>query len=126
VRINGAPRMQNMPAVGKSKEVPDALFDELGTGDVAKKIYEADGKYVVIQLVEKTQPKMEDFEKEAVADIQELRQYRANEMLEGWLKDRCETLVKAEKIKVNPEYTRETDDKGNLLATQYRPCQSFR
>jgi parvulin-like peptidyl-prolyl isomerase len=126
VRNGPAPRMVVMPGIGKSKAAADALFDELGPSSLAKKVYEADGKFFVIQLVEKTQPKVDDFDKQATANIAELRQMRAAEMLEDWLKSRCEALVKDSKIKVNPDLVRETDDKGNVLPTQYRPCQSFR
>ena len=129
-REGPAPRMHVMPGIGKSKEVADALFDELGVGQLAKKVYVVHEdnalRYVVLQLVEKTQPKVEDFDKEAAADIEELREARAAEAVNGWLKDRCETLAKANKIKVNAELIRETDDKGNVLPTVYRPCQSFR
>ena len=121
-----APRMLTMPGVGKSAQIETALFDELGQGELAKTIYEADGKFVLIQLLDKTQPKITDFDKEADEDTAELQQQRASEALDGWLKDRCETLAKAGKIKIAADLLRETDDKGNVVPTQYKPCMSFR
>ena len=41
------------------------------------------------------------------------------------MKERCEQLSKDGKIKANPGLIRETDDNGNPLPTQYRPCMSF-
>ncbi|HEY1558610.1 MAG TPA: peptidylprolyl isomerase [Kofleriaceae bacterium] len=126
VKLQGpAPRMMTMPGVGKSKDVADALFDELGPNQVGKKVYVIGDKYVLVQLVDKTQPKVTDFDKEAAADISELREARAGEALDTWLKDSCEALAKDGKIKVNPELLRETDDKGNPVQSAYRPCISF-
>jgi hypothetical protein len=125
-----APRMATLPGIGKSRAASDALFDVLGEGETSKKIYQTVDKeggvrYFVIALVEKTQPKVADFEKEADADLDELREQRAAETLDGWLKDKCESLAKDGKIKVNQELLRETDDKGNLIQTQYHPCMTF-
>ena len=121
-----APRLLTMPGIGKSAPIETALFDELGQGELAKTVYEADGKLVLVQLVDKTQPKITDFNKEADEDVLELQQQRASETLEAWLKDRCETLAKAGKIKIAQDLLRETDDKGNLVQSQYKPCITFR
>jgi hypothetical protein len=42
------------------------------------------------------------------------------------MKDRCEQLVKDNRITPNPELLRETDDQGKLLPVSYKPCMSFR
>lgn len=127
IKLQGpAPRMVAVPGIGKSKDIANALFDELGPNDVAKKVFFVGDKYYLVQLVEKALPKLEDFDKEAEADIAELRKARADEALDLWLKDKCEALAKDGKIKVNQELLRETDDKGNLVQTQYRPCSSYR
>jgi hypothetical protein len=93
---------------------------------LAKKVYEGDGGYAVVQLISKSQPKVEDFEKDADRMVEELRAERAQQFVEEWLKDRCEKLAKDQKIRPNPGLIRETDDKGNPIPTQYRPCMSFR
>jgi hypothetical protein len=121
-----APRMWVMPGIGPSKEASNALFDELGPNKLASKVYQAGENYYLIQLVDKTQPKADDFDKEAAEVIAELREARAAQAVESWLRNQCETLAKENKIKVNPDLVRETDDKGNVRPTQYSPCQSFR
>ena len=103
-----------------------ALFDELTPGMLAKKVYEGDGAYAVVQLISRSQPKVEDFDKDADRMVEELRGERAQQFVEEWLKERCEKLAADKKIKPNAGLLRETDDKGNLLPTQYHPCMSFR
>ena len=110
---------------GASKEAQAALFDELTPGMLAKKVYEGDGAFVVVQLISKSDPKAEDFNKDADRMIEELRGERAIAFVEDWLKERCEKLAKDSKIKPNPGLIRESDDKGNPLPVVYRPCMSF-
>jgi parvulin-like peptidyl-prolyl isomerase len=120
-----APRMYVLPGFGRSKEISDALFDELGKNQLGKKVYQVGDDYFVIQLVEKTTPDIKDFDKEAEEATAELRQARATEAVDSWLRTRCDTLVQQNKIKVNPDLLRETDDKGNVVQVRYQPCQSF-
>jgi parvulin-like peptidyl-prolyl isomerase len=124
-REGPAPRMYVMPGIERSKEISNALFDELGKNQLAKKIYQVGENYFVVQLVDKETPDIKDFDKEASEVTAELRQTRAAEALESWLRTRCDTLAKENKIKVNPDLVLETDDKGNVLPTQYHPCKSF-
>ncbi len=130
IKQGPAPRSHVMPGIGKSKEIADALFDTLAVGEVPKTIYEVERQrenvpehvYVVIQLVDKQLAKAEDFDKEAAEDIAELREQRAASVLETWLRDRCETLAKDQRITPNMELLRETNDKGEPIPTQYRLC----
>jgi 23S rRNA maturation mini-RNase III len=126
-RLGPAPRQSKMPGLGtSSKEAADALFDQLSTGDVAKKIYQGDGdSYVLVQLVDRAQPKVEDFDKTADAEIARMQQARGKAVLRDWLKSRCETLTKAGRIRPAADRIRETDDKGNPAPTVYRPCMYF-
>ena len=115
-----------MSGIGASKAGAAALFEELTPGMLAKQIYEGEnGAYVVVQLISRSEPKVEDFDKDVDRMVEELRGERAQAFVEEWLKDRCEKLVKDSKIKPNQGLLRETDDKGNLLPTQYHPCMSF-
>ena len=115
-----------MSGIGASKEAAAALFDELTPGMLAKKVYEGDGSFLVIQLISKSEPDAKEFEKEADRMTEELRAERAQAFVEEWLQERCEKLAKDGKIKPNPGLIRETDDKGNVLpTTEYRPCMSF-
>jgi hypothetical protein len=125
-RFGPAPRSVPMSGVGTSKEAVNALFDELTPGALAKTVYETPSGFAVVQLVSRSQPKVEEFEKEANELTEELRSERARLFVGEWLKERCEKLAKDGKIKPNQGLLRETDDKGNLLPTQYQPCMSFR
>ena len=112
-----------MPGIGASKAAIDALFDELSAGNVAKKIYEGDnGAYVVVQLVNRAQPKVEEFDKTADAEIARMQEARGKAALHGWLRARCEAATKAGRIRPAADRIRETDDKGNPAPTVYRPC----
>ncbi|MEZ4358602.1 MAG: SurA N-terminal domain-containing protein [Kofleriaceae bacterium] len=125
-RIGPTPRSTNLPDLGSSAAAARAVFDELAAGELAKQIFDADGTYVVVQLIERGTPKMEDFDKDAEQRIGNLRELRGQVLVEGWLKAQCLAAAKANRIKPNPSLTRETDDDGKPVATVYRPCMSFR
>jgi hypothetical protein len=125
-RLGPAPRQPKMPGLGSSKEAVDALFEELGTGNLAKKVYEGDnGSYVVLQLINRAQPNVADFDKTADAEIARMQEARGKAAVHAWLKARCEVLTKANKIRPAADKIRETDDKGNPAPTVYQPCMSF-
>ncbi len=125
-RFGPTPREAKLPGVGTSKAAIDALFDELSAGNVAKKIYEGDnGAYVVVQLVNRAQPKVEDFDKTANAEIARMQEARGKSALYGWLRSRCDALTKAGRIRPAADRIRETDDKGNPAPTVYRPCMTL-
>lgn len=124
-RYGPAPRSSSMSGLGTSKEAVAALFDELSPGMLAKKVYEADGGFVLMQLISRSAPKAEDFEKEADRLVEELRTNRGQAFLEEWLKERCEKLAKDGRIKPNDALLREFDDAGKPLPVTYKPCMSF-
>lgn len=124
-RFGPAPRSPSMSGLGNSKGAIAALFDELSPGMIAKRVYEAEGGFIVMQLISRSSPKVEDFEKEADRLVEELRQNRGAMFLEEWLKDRCQKLAKDGKIHPNPALIREFDDAGKPLPISYRPCMSF-
>ena len=124
-RFGPAPRSSSMSGLGTSKEAVAALFDELSPGMLAKKVYEADGGFVLMQLISRSAPKVEDFEKDADRLVQELRANRGQAFLEEWLKERCEKLAKDGRIKPNDALLREFDDAGKPLPVAYKPCMSF-
>jgi hypothetical protein len=120
------PRQANLPGIGTSKAASDALFDELTVGGVARKVYEGDsGTYVVVQLINRAQPKVEDFDKTADAEIARMQEARGKAALNGWLRSRCDALTKAGRIRPAADRIRETDDKGNPAPTVYRPCMTL-
>ena len=120
-----SPRGLKMPGLVNAKAAADALFDELAPGSLAKQVYEVDGSYVVVQLIAKDVRSIDDFDKTAAADIEILRRARADALIDAWLKERCNALAKAGKIKAAPDLVRETDDQGKALPVTYRPCMSF-
>jgi hypothetical protein len=125
-----SPRLARMPGIGGSKAAINALFDELTPGsppgNLAKQVYQGEGgSYVVFQLINRAQPNADEFDKTASTEIARMQEARGRAALRSWLKNRCEALAKAGKIKPHPERIRETDDKGNPAPTVYRPCMLF-
>jgi parvulin-like peptidyl-prolyl isomerase len=124
--VGPVPKATELPGVGTNKAAIESMFDELTPGMLAKQVYESDGSYVVLQLKDKQQPKIDEFEKTADQRIETLRSIRGAMMLQTWLKERCEQYQKDGKIEPMADLIRETDDKGNPLPASYRPCMSFR
>jgi len=125
-RLGPSPRQAKMPGVGAAKTAIDALFDELAPGSLAKKVYEGEGEnYVVLQLINRSEPNASDFDKTADAEIARMQAARGKAAVREWLKGRCETLTKAGKIRPAADRIRETDDKGNPAPTVYHPCMYF-
>ena len=125
-RFGPTPRTQAMEGLGESKAAATALFDQLKPGEKAKQVYEADGNYILLQLVAHDTPDTKAFDKDAGQQIAELRQTRAMAFLEQWMKDKCIALAKDGKILPNLELVTDHDDQGRPLPIAYRPCMSFR
>jgi parvulin-like peptidyl-prolyl isomerase len=124
-RLGPVPRSNRLPDFGENKALVGLLFDKLTSGGLADTIFDAQGSYAIVQLVERAQPDMKEFDKKAVAMMQTIKQRRSGDALMGWLKERCDSLNKAGKIKPAPDLLREVDDKGNPMPTQYKPCMSY-
>ena len=125
-RFGPSPRSSKMPGLGASKEAQQAVYDELQPGMLGKQVYEADGNYIILQLIQREKPDVTEFDKDADARVSQLRERRAGEFLNDWLKERCESLAKDGKIRANPDLLADHDDQGRLIPTQYKPCISFR
>jgi ribosome biogenesis SPOUT family RNA methylase Rps3 len=125
-RYGPSSRGKQMPGLGQSKEAITAVFEELQPNNLAKQIYEADGAYIVVQLIARSQANVADFDKDADRRVAELRATRGQEFLEEWMKNKCETLAKDGKIRPQQELLIEHDDQGKLLPIGYKPCMSFR
>jgi hypothetical protein len=124
--VGPVPHANELPGVGDNKAAIDSLFEELAPGMLGKQVYEADDGYVIVQLKDKQQPKMDEFDKTADQKIETLRAIRGAMLLENWLKTTCEQYEKDGKIEPMADLIRETDDKGKALPVAYRPCMSFR
>ena len=129
-RFGPTPRQNQLPGLGDSKPAAAALFDELSVAStldsLPKHVFEADGSYVVLQLVEHKTADIADFNKAADQRIASLREVRAAVFMEGWLADRCRSLAKANRIHPNQDRLVERDDQGKLVKAAYQPCDSFR
>ncbi len=119
-------RQKDMPGLETVTDASTALFDELQPGMLGKKVYETPEGFVLLQLIDKQAPKVEDFDKIADQEIARLRSIRGRMAVEGWLKTRCEALKKDGKIKPVADLVHETDDAGKPLPQVYQPCMSFR
>ena len=125
-RYSGKERTAQMPGVGQSKEAIADLFENLQPGQLGSRVYETDGGFVILQLVQRPPaPLVTDFDKDADKRVNELRQERADAFLDVWLRDRCQTLAKANKIHPNAELLIERDDADKVLPVRYRPCMTF-
>jgi hypothetical protein len=125
-RLGPAPRQATMPGLGHAKDAIEALFGELAPGALANRVYEGDaGAYILVQLIDHAQPKVDDFDKTADAEIARMRDARGKAAVHDWLKGRCNTLTKAKRIHAAADRVRETDDKGNPAPTVYTPCMYF-
>ncbi|MGE0868140.1 MAG: peptidylprolyl isomerase [Kofleriaceae bacterium] len=123
VRHGPAPRVKQLPGIGSSAEVLAAVFDELAPGDLAKTVFEVQDNYIVLQLISHEQPKLDEFDKVAAERIATLRAIRGQVVVEEWVRERCTTLAKENKIEVvDQERIREVDEKGNPAETIYHPC----
>src|SRR6185436_14191618 len=117
-------RQERLP--GLDADGVKALFDELGQNDLGSRVYEADGNYSLIQVVDKATAKIDDFDKDAARLIDEIRERRGDQLIHDWLKARCEELTTAGKIKPRGDKVAEFDDKGKPAPTVYRPCMTLR
>jgi PPIC-type PPIASE domain len=108
---------------GLSKELTAVVFDELSAGMLAKRVYEVDGNFVLLQIANKAQAKVEDFDKDADRYITRLQLVRSYAAVEEWIEERCKALHKDKKIVPMKDLVRETDEKtGKETATVYQPC----
>jgi hypothetical protein len=114
------PRKATLP--GLNKDLTTVVFDELSAGMLAKRVYEVDGGFVLVQIANKGQAKVEDFEKDAERYISRLQLVRGWAAAEEWIQERCKALSKDKLIVPMKELVSETDDKGNAAPQVYQPC----
>ena len=122
-RFGQVPHSASMPGIGTDKAATTALWDELQPGSVAKVIYQGEGgAYLLVELVAKQTPNVTDFDKDAAAKTEALRDERAKKFLSAWISSRCDELAKAGKITYQTGLMRETDDNGKPVPNAYQPC----
>jgi uncharacterized membrane protein YgcG len=119
------PRVPQLPGIGK--ELVPVVFDELTAGMLAKRVYEVDGSYVLVQVTTKGEASMEEFEKDAPALIGRMRMMRAAYLVEDFLKAKCQQLDKDGKIAVHADLKQPaTDEETKKPVAVYKPCMTFR
>jgi parvulin-like peptidyl-prolyl isomerase len=116
---------ESIPRLGKSAPLMRALFDELTPGMLAPRVFEVDGSYVLAQVTQKEQAKVEEFEKDADRRVASLVDERGEKVLESWIAARCKKLVEDKKIQFQKDLVTEFDDQGKPVRLSYQPCQSM-
>ncbi|WP_428265258.1 peptidylprolyl isomerase [Haliangium sp.] len=112
--------------LGSSEELMTALFDELGEGQLADKVYEITNSYAVVRLTGRQEPNLKEFEENKAERLEGMGYERGFRHLSSWLESRCQALIEAQQVGVNKE-------KLNQIATEkegeefnYRPsCSSL-
>lgn len=118
------PRVPQLPGIGK--ELVSVVFDELTAGTLAKRVYEVDGSFVIVQVTAKGEASMDEFEKDAPALVGRMRMMRAGYLVEDFLKSRCKQLAKDNKITVPADLTQPATDDEKKPVTPYTMCMTFR
>jgi hypothetical protein len=88
-------------------------------------VFESGGNYTLVQVVDKAQGTIEDFDKNAERIMAMMRHRRGAQLVRDWLDSRCEELDKAGKIKPREDKIAEYDQKGNPVPTTYRACNTL-
>lgn len=97
--------------LGKSKELMDVIFDQLADGQLAPKVYEVDGNFVVVQVVSRKNPDPAKFTEEEKARImRSIAAERGYGLLRDWVETRCKALVNAGKVGINQSLLAQLSD----------------
>ena len=113
---------EEIATLGKSPTLIKALFDELSAGMLGPTVYEVDGSYVLVQVTEKKTADVAEFEKDPAQRVEWLQRERGEALLQQWVADRCQALVKDGKVSFNKDRVQDHDEKGNALPITYQPC----
>lgn len=110
--------------IGRSAELAKALFKELQPGQVAPKVYDVDGNFVVAKLISRTEPDMKKLEAERQTMAMELAEDKAARMVRNYGQRTCQAKRgDIDVVKTFVEYG-EIDDKTGKRITDapYVPC----
>lgn len=111
---------------GEAPALIAALFDTAQPGALLPDLYPVGEGFAIVQLIERGSPDVKAFEKEADQRMEWLRIARAERLLNSWVVERCDALLKDKKIAPTQDYLRESDEQGNTVMLPYKPCQMFR
>jgi hypothetical protein len=106
-------------------ELSKAVFDDLGEHQIAPRVFQVEGEYVLVEVARKNLPDDKMFEKTADRAVANLAAERGQRHYLSFLRDRCEALSKAGKIKWDTNKLTRDDGKGGTVQVPYRPCISL-
>ncbi|MBI4510582.1 MAG: SurA N-terminal domain-containing protein [Deltaproteobacteria bacterium] len=110
--------------LGKSAELARAVFDEIKPGELGPKVFETDDALVVVKVVKRDEPNMEEFEKQKEALSSALAGQKAENILKAWTMQRCDAAKAKGEISVSGAYLEQTeiDEKAGGSKSSYQPC----
>lgn len=133
---------EQVGGVGRSAELVKALFEDLEPGAVAPRLFEVEttaaagvggrsvqvnegAAYVIVQVNERVEPNVADFEKEAERLIAGEERARAAEIVRGWLVARCRDVVEAGDLSIGNDVLAYQDEQGKPLKFDYVACSNL-
>lgn len=114
-----------VPEVGADEELVDYIFDNLQTNQLADRVFEVGGDFVLIQMKNRTRPDLDKFAEDESTYIESFSNSRGQQATDEWLLERCQDLIAREKVSINRTLIQETDDQGNVLPLTYTPCSNL-
>ncbi len=111
---------------GLDVESTKLLYDVLQVGKIHQQVLEVNGNYVVLELTDRGDPKVEDFEKKADAMLAAMNAARGQQLVEDFVVTKCKQLQKEDKLHPAESLITEFDDKGNAVPTTFRPCTNMK
>lgn len=113
----------NTPYLGRSPELAAALFSDWEPNTLADRVFEVDGRFVVVEFKERTKPDMEAFASQRPRLTEAMRRERARRAVDDWALARCREVANAGDILVNTELVTYNDpDTGDPLPVTYKLC----
>jgi hypothetical protein len=123
--IGPFPRADMVPQLGRSPDLVRAVFTELESGQLADRVYEVEGSFVIVQLTVRQEPDLERFAAEEDTLRRRYTEEKSYEVLRAWTQDRCRALVERRAIGFNKEVFDLRDDRDRPLPVTYQPCSMF-
>lgn len=116
---------EGVPGLGKSTAMMAAVFDTLATGQLGEAVYDIEDDFVIVQMVNRAEPNLEDFQRDVAAKIDTMGVERGQKLLREWVFERCKRARDSGEIDVNPLHLEETDESGRKIPVTYKACESL-
>ncbi len=91
-----------IPGLGPAQDVQAAAFS-MEAGESSDRVFELPDKLVLVQVLERTEPKPEEVEGQLEAERQRLRNAKLGNYLQSWIGQRRKALVESGQLVVNLE-----------------------